>query len=80
MLLLYVKETTHAPPSIPHTMELTKILEKFQVVTPIELLNKLLPNHNIQHEIELVPGSNLPNFPHYHMNPTEHRGTTTSSL
>lgn len=48
------------------------VIEEFSVVFSEDLLNRLLPMHDIQHDIDLFPGSTLPNFPHYRLNPTEH--------
>ena len=48
------------------------ILEKYQDVFPDDLPNELPPLRDIQHAIDFVPGSTLPNLPHYRMNPTEH--------
>ena len=59
----------------PHkeqSQEVTRVLEKFQDVFLEDLLNHLPSLRDIQHAIDLILGSILPNLPHYRMNPTEH--------
>ncbi|XP_057969416.1 uncharacterized protein LOC131158565 [Malania oleifera] len=51
--------------------EVSPILAKFEDVIS-KPPNELPPIRNIQHVIDLVPGSSLPNFPHYRMNPKEY--------
>ncbi|XP_058087529.1 uncharacterized protein LOC131234614 [Magnolia sinica] len=52
--------------------EVTLVLEEYSDVFPEDLPDVLPPMRDIQHAIDFVPGSTLPNLPHYRMNPTEH--------
>ena len=54
---------------LPH--EITSLLDRFTDVFPDDIPPGLPPNRGIEHQIDLVPGSALPNRPAYRMNPTE---------
>ena len=52
-------------------LEVKNFLDDFVDMVPDELLSELPPLRDIQHAIDLVPGSQLPNLLHYRMNPKE---------
>ena len=48
-----------------------EFLQDFAAVFPTESPDVLPPDRSIQHFINFVPGSTLPNLPHYRLNPTQ---------
>ena len=73
MGLVYVEET-ESEKEIPKEVE--PILEEFIDIVPEEIPHGLPPIRDIQHQIDLVPGSVLPNKPAYRMSPKEHEELT----
>jgi hypothetical protein len=55
---------------IPELVQL--LLAEFKHILPEELPNGPPPLRDIQHQIDLVPGTNLPNKAHYRMTPQQH--------
>lgn len=55
-------------PRFDYYPEINNLLENFQDIPPDELPDQLPPMRSIQHAIDLVPGSQLPDCPHYRMN------------
>ena len=56
-----------------HPQEVAGLLNEFSDVFQDDLPDQPPPLRDIQHAIDLVPRSTLPNLPHYRMNPTEHQ-------
>ncbi|XP_020258653.1 uncharacterized protein LOC109835064 [Asparagus officinalis] len=67
--VLVVKEELKTLMEVPDKMKL--LLKEFEVLIPEELPEELHPMRDIQHHIDFILGSVLPNLPHYHMNPQE---------
>ena len=63
------REVKQEDGSIP--TELASMLEEFQDIMLDEMPKQLPPMRDMQHAIDLIPGSTLPNLPHYRMSPIE---------
>ena len=74
VFMLISREKAEDDSTIP--MEMSTMLHEFQDVMPDEMPRQLPPMRDIQHAIDLVPGSSLPNIPHYRMSPTENEELT----
>jgi hypothetical protein len=58
-------------PSLDIPPVVTKLLQDYADVFPKELPPVLPPIRGIEHQIDLIPGSQLPNHAPYHTNPDE---------
>ena len=70
-LALVAKEVSSDSSSVDVPLEVKNLLYDFVDMVPDELPSELPPLRDIQHAIDLVLGSQLPNLPHYRMNPKE---------
>ena len=70
VMALVAIEDTESEKEIPKEVE--PILAEFVDVVPEEIPHGLPPMRDIQHQIDLIPGSVLPNKPAYRMSPKEH--------
>ncbi|XP_026400411.1 uncharacterized protein LOC113296317 [Papaver somniferum] len=48
------------------------LLSSFNDLFPTELPNVLPPLRDLQHQIDFIPGTSIPNQPHYRLSPKEH--------
>ncbi|XP_023645768.1 uncharacterized protein LOC111832601 [Capsella rubella] len=72
MLLLVFKDDVIVGPKEPYVPdEIKSILEKYKDVFPEELPKGLPPIRGIEHQIDLIPGAQLPNRLAYRVNPDE---------
>jgi len=68
---LVVKKEVNSAIEVPEKKK--PLLKKFQRIVHDELQDELPPMRDIQHHIDLIPGANLPNLPHYRMNPKKNK-------
>ena len=70
-LALVAKEVPSDSSIVDVPLEVKNLIDDFVDMVPDELPSELPPLRDIQHAIDLVLGSQLPNLPHYRMNPKE---------
>ena len=70
-LALVAKEVPSNSSIVNVPLEVKNLLDNFVGMVPDELPSELPPLRDIQHAIDLVPSSQLPNLPHYRMNPKD---------
>ena len=68
-LTLVEKEVSSNSSIVDVPLEVKNLLDDFVDMVPDELPSEIPPLRDIQHAIDLFPGSQLPNLPHYNMNP-----------
>jgi hypothetical protein len=73
VILATITRPTVAVNSTPHPAPIQHLLDEFHDLTPEELPRTLPPMRSIQHAIDLVLSSSLPNLPAYCMSPIEHQ-------
>ena len=61
-----------AKEDIPIPTEVSKLLEEYVDVIANEFLYGITPKRHIQHHIDMIPRSSLPNQATYRMCPTQH--------
>lgn len=71
---LVARELKEPPVKATHELpwEVSQVLIELQDLTLDEISDELPPLRDIQHTIDLVSGSSLPNLLHHWMNPMEH--------
>ncbi|KAJ0454022.1 putative nucleotidyltransferase, Ribonuclease H [Helianthus annuus] len=69
-ILLGLDEDGNQPPKPLHPL-VQSLLKSYDQVFPLEIPPGLPPKRSIQHKIDLIPGSILPNKPAYRTNPRE---------
>ena len=70
-LALVAKEFPSDSSIVDVPLEVKNLIDGFVDMVPDELPSELPPLRDIQLAIDIVPGSQLPNLPHYRMNPKE---------
>lgn len=70
LILLFGKESTTVASDLEHP-QLKSLLHNFRDVFPDDLPRGLPPLRGIEHQIDLVPGAQIPNKPVYRTNPQE---------
>ena len=70
LIYILVGKSVNLESKFPKTT--TTLLEEFAGVFPPKLPNALPPIRDIQHQIDLVPKTTLPNKSHYRMSPKKH--------
>ncbi|KAI0511898.1 hypothetical protein KFK09_012532 [Dendrobium nobile] len=72
LFALVVKENTHLSSEGVMNPEVQQLLQQFPEIAPNALPATLPPLRALQHQIDLIPGANLPNQPHYKLSPKDH--------
>ncbi|XP_028552490.1 uncharacterized protein LOC114580129 [Dendrobium catenatum] len=73
IMALVIKEQNESPPPVKIPKSIDLLLQQFSDIAPPKLPSGLPPMRAIQHQIEFLLGSSLPNLPHYKMSPNEHK-------
>jgi len=66
-----MSESDSSPDLQQHSLQVQELVDKYQDVFPAELPKVLPPSRNVDHRIELVPGSNPPSRPTYQLSLAE---------